>query len=192
MSTVLGFDISTAVVGVSLFSDNNFITSRAIVTPKKATIWEKVDHVGKELRNILNDFLILGHTPTHVYIEQDLQAFRPGFSSAKTLMTLAKMNGMVSYLIRQETGIDPEYFDVKVARKLVGLKLVKKSKLNRNPPTTKEQVVSFVESVQPDFPWEYKTLKSGPRKGQTVLANHANDMADAYVIGLAGTVALSA
>ena len=37
-----------------------------------------------------------------IFIEENLQAFRPGFSSAKTLMTLARFNGIVSY-IHQKT-----------------------------------------------------------------------------------------
>lgn len=187
MSISLGIDISTAVVGIAVFQDKQFVDAMAIVTPKKATIWEKVDYVSDKLDELL-EALDDSDTIEHIYVEQDLQAFRPGFSSAKVLMTLAKMNGMVSYLMRQKTGLDPEYIDAKLARKTVGLKLIRKSKIIKNPPPTKEQIMNFVSVAQPDFPWEYKTLKSGPRKGLTVLANHANDMADAWVVGKAGVM----
>ena len=42
------------------------------------------------------------HDIQKIFIEENLQAFRPGFSSAKTLLTLARFNGIVSYLSQLE------------------------------------------------------------------------------------------
>ena len=63
-----------------------------------------------------------------MFIEENLQAFRPGLSSAKTLLTLARFNGIVGYLAQQEFFCEPIYINVNVARKSVGLKIIRKSK----------------------------------------------------------------
>lgn len=119
---------------------------------------------------------------TKVVIEENLQAFRPGFSSAKTLLSLARFNGIVSYLAQEQFAVQPEFINVNVARKKVGLKIVSKRK---GGAPTKEQVFSWVDN-QVNFPWPTKELKSGPRKGQTILEPGCFDAADAYVIAVAG------
>lgn len=62
------------------------------------TTWHKADFIENKLRDlsVRRSYII-----EKVYIEQSLQAFRPGFSSAKTILTLAKFNGIVSYLVRR-------------------------------------------------------------------------------------------
>ena len=120
------------------------------------------------------------HKITSVVIEENLQAFRPGFSSAKTICTLARFNGMVSLEAWNITNIYPEYVNVNHARKTVGLKIRKK-----DPVSTKDQVLEWVKS-QPEwsgFEWPTKTLKSGKRKGLVIPHECCYDIADAFVIG---------
>ena len=69
---------------------------------------------------------ILNLFPTHVFIEENLQSFRSGFSSAQTLSTLARFNGMVSQVCYSEFGIIPEYINVNSARKNLGIKIISK------------------------------------------------------------------
>ena len=120
---------------------------------------------------------------TKVYIEENLQAFRPGFSSAKTLLTLARFNGIVGYLAQQEFDCTPEYINVNVARKAVGLKIISKKKGGK---PTKEQVLDWVSS-QVIYEWPEKVLRNGPRKGQSILEPGCFDSADAFVIATAGS-----
>tara|TARA_Y100001970_G_scaffold293566_1_gene441231 strand:+ start:4152 stop:4676 length:525 start_codon:yes stop_codon:yes gene_type:complete len=120
------------------------------------------------------------HDIATVAIEENLQAFRPGFSSAKTICTLARFNGMVSYIANDLTNVNPEYINVNHARKSVGLKIRKK-----DPVSTKDQVLEWVKA-QPEwstFEWPMKTLKSGKRKGLVIPHESCYDIADAFVIG---------
>jgi len=120
-----------------------------------------------------------------IYIEENLQAFRRGLSSARTLSTLARFNGIVSFLAQDVFQIPVEMLNVNHARKSIGLKTDRKIK---KEVSIKEQVVNWIK-IQPDFKnftWPTKTLKSGPRKGQTIMAPRCFDIADASVICLAG------
>jgi hypothetical protein len=120
---------------------------------------------------------------TSIFIEENLQMFRPGLSSAKVLITLARFNGMVTLMSYKVFGIEPEFLNVNAARKLVGLKIDRKDKSK----TTKEKVLEWVDDeLGQSFNWPTKTLKSGPRKGTEVYESGCYDIADAHVIALAG------
>ena len=118
---------------------------------------------------------------TRILIEENLQAFRPGFSSAKTIVTLARFNGIVTYLCSEVFDIEPEFMNVNSARKTVGLKIDRKS-----DQSTKDQVLDFAKSRILDFDWPTRTLKSGARKGLVIPADCCYDIADAYIIAAAG------
>lgn len=141
--------------------------------------YQKARRVREELSG-----LHIRHDIDKVYIEENLQAFRPGLSSAKTLLTLARFNGIVSYIAQEEFYCTPEFLNVNVARKSVGLKIISKRK---GGAPTKEQVLEWV-SQQVKFDWPKKTLKSGPRKGLEIFEPGCYDVADAYVIAQAGTI----
>jgi len=184
MQHIIGLDISTAVVGITILDKNKkLIFIGAIETSSKHNFWQKMDQIEQEITTIIKPFVGLIRA---IYVEQDLQKFRPGLSSASTLTTLSKANGIVSYIVRQITGIDPEPLNVNAARKLIGLKIVRKSRLNPNPPKTKLQVITWVRKKERMIPWQYKTMKSGPRKGQQVEKKCNEDIADSYVVALAG------
>tara|TARA_Y100000310_G_C20342700_1_gene650559 strand:- start:168 stop:635 length:468 start_codon:yes stop_codon:yes gene_type:complete len=143
---------------------------------------KKVDGMYDKASRISSELLLLfkEHKIHKILIEENLQAFRPGFSSAKTLMTLARFNGVISYICYDKFNIKPDYINVNVARKSVGLKLDRKSE-----KTTKEQVLEWVSSKVPEHSWSTRVIKSGPRKGVTVINEGCFDSADAYVIASA-------
>ena len=118
-----------------------------------------------------------------VYIEENLQAFRPGASSASTIAKLARFNGIVSYLAYEVFEVKPNFLNVTKARSAVGLK-IKRQKICGI--STKEQVFSWAKLKANQVAWPTKVLKSGPRKGQTVFLDECYDMADALVISYAG------
>ena len=179
MSLSLGLDVSTSNVGWCVMNAaSQLVAAGAIELNKKKSIFEKCKEVRQQLAN-----LHINHDITAVFIEENLQAFRPGFSSAKTIVTLARFNGMVTLMCHDEFSIQPEFLNVNNARKLAGLKIDRKSGLN-----TKEQVFNFAKEKNPGFDWPMRTLKSGARKGLVIPADSCYDIADAYVIALASVV----
>ena len=179
MSYSLGLDISTSCTGWCIVGpDGGFIDMGYIPLDSKKSSYQKAQVIRSELSK-----LHISHDIERVFIEENLSAFRPGFSSAKTLLTLARFNGIVSYLAQQEFYCTPEYINVNVARKTVGIKIISKKKGGK---PTKEQVLDWVSS-NVIFEWPMKVLKSGPRKGAAILEPGCFDMADAYVIAVAGS-----
>ena len=181
--TILGLDISTSCTGYCLLD-----TEPGSVTPlqglgfiplsKQKTHFSKANRVLEDLRSIHRT-----HKISMIAIEENLQSFRTGFSSAHTLSSLAKFNGVIAYLCEQTFEMQPYFFNVNAARKSVGLNIVSRRKGGED---IKEQVMKWVKSeVGPLYQWPTKTLKSGPRKGQVILEPGCFDMADAYVIARA-------
>ncbi len=180
---VLGLDVSTACTGWAIFSaDGKFIDMGTIVLSDKKGLYLKAEFV----RKVLNDLLIK-YPIEKVFIEENLQSFRRGFSSAQTLCTLARFNGIVSMVAYETYPTDPEHINVNAARKSLGIKLIRKK---QGGAPTKQQVFEWVDknlnASGVVYQWPIKVLKSGPRKGLEMLDPTSYDMADAYVIALAG------
>jgi hypothetical protein len=175
----LGLDISTSSTGVCLIDETGSVVFMNYVS-LKGSVYEKADQM-KDFFSEMSKHISSGDH-IKIYIEQNLQAFRSGLSSTKTLFALANFNGIVSYIVRNQFHIDPVYLNVNSARKIVGCKIDRKDKSR----STKEKVLSWVTLQNPDFEWPEKILKSGPRKGQTILEPGCFDIADAYVIAIAG------
>jgi hypothetical protein len=174
---ILALDISTSCTGWCVFDEDGFKGSGYIGLSKHKGMYEKAGEVKTELL-----CLTVQYPFTKVVVEENLQAFRPGLSSAKTLMTLAQFNGVVRWICHADLNAEVESINVNSARKIAGLKIDRKSKKK-----TKEQVWEWVKNQNNSdnlkIQWPYKTLKSGPNKGQVRLCNEAYDVADAYVIG---------
>ena len=106
-----------------------------------------------------------------VWIEESLQMFSSGMSSAKTLATLTKFNGIVSWIAWDKFGITPEYIAAVSARKEIGL-TVQKGKRG------KDVVMEYMLDKETWFQVEYgRTGKIKP---------HFYDMADSFVVAKAG------
>ena len=180
--TILALDISTSCTGYCILdpeldSKTSLIDLGFIPLAKQKSHYDKANLVLKDLHSIKSV-----HNIDAIAIEENLQSFRSGFSSAQTLSSLAKFNGIVAYLCQDTFGIEPQFFNVNSARKSVGLKILSKRKGGTN---TKEQVLTWVMEELSGFSWPTKILKSGPRKNQTILEPGCYDMADAYIIARA-------
>ena len=117
---ILGLDISTSCTGWSLFNlDGSLFDIGYIRLDTKKNAFSRVTDVSEVITGLMNR---VPHLES-VYVEENLQAFRPGLSSAKTLLTLARINGMVSYQTYVSTGVHPDYINVNTARKSLGIKL---------------------------------------------------------------------
>ena len=117
---VLGLDISTSITGYTLIDGDKIILNGAWDTRKYKDFFEKVIHVKAGLEEVYEQY---GEQIEAVYIEQSLQSFRSGFSSAKTLSTLSRFNGIVSWLVFDQYKIKPEYLAATSARKLCGIRV---------------------------------------------------------------------
>ena len=177
----LGLDISTSCTGwCVLDSSAAFIDAGFIDLKKNKGLYEKSSTILSFLKTIKEKYSI-----ESIFIEENLQAFRPGLSSAKTLMTLSRFNGMVSLTCYNIFSTVPIMINVNVARKTLGLKIVRK-KDGGSP--TKEQVVTWAKGKlsHTSFVWPVKVLKGGPNRGDTIQDPGCHDLADAYVIVSAG------
>ena len=169
---ILGLDVSTSITGVSVIYKNGEILFYEAWDMRNKryflTLWDKADFIENKLRElkVRKKFII-----EKIYIEQSLQAFRPGLSSAKTILTLAKFNGIVSYLARRVYEMEPEYVGASSARKLCGIKVERGKK-------AKEVVLQHILDTEPKFKISY-TSHGNPKPG-------SYDMSDAIIVARAG------
>jgi hypothetical protein len=162
---ILGLDVSTSITGATLLNDKGeIIYNEAWDTRKYKNFFRKAKEIDTKIS-------LLPVTPTRVYIEQSLQSFRSGFSSARTLSTLSKINGIVSWICYQRYAIEPEYLAATSARKQCGILVPRGVK-------AKEVVLKYVLDNVPEVTIEY--TKHGNPKPQCY------DMADSWVIAYAG------
>ena len=172
------FDISTSIIGISLFKEDNFYKLFYIDLTKTKDYFEKAFVVKTRISDIL---YTEGVSVDNVFIEDILQSFSRGMSSAKTIIQLARFNGIVSNIIYELTGCTPVYLNVNSARKLLGIKIDKKL-----ADSTKDQVFNWVKNdliiENNTFDWPTKVMKSGKNKGRVKFENCCYDMSDAYVI----------
>jgi len=178
---ILGLDISTSSTGWSIIDKDGILVDQGFIDlSKKKTLFEKAKVVKNKLVSLQCVLNI-----QKVFIEENLQAFRSGFSSAKTISTLAKFNGIVSYICFEEFYLDPQFLNVNSARKSLNIKIEREKICG---VSTKQQVLNWtIEQLSnTSYEWPVKILRSGPRKGMQIQHPACFDIADAYVIAQSG------
>ena len=169
-SIILGLDISTSCTGFSVLRyDGTVIDIGHLDLSKCDDLWSKVDIINSWILTLPNCYCI-----SHIFVEEALKSFRPGFSSASTLSLLSRFNGIVCCLVRQALRVDPELIGATTARTTCGIK-VKKGKANG---PGKEQVFRHVTSLMLIRDWP--TGRTGKVK------DFCYDEVDSYVIAEAG------
>ena len=173
---ILGLDVSTSIIGITVLSqDGEILRTDALDLRNKnhyPDVYAKYQKIFETIRELRHETWHQGNCKfSHIFIEQSLQMFRSGFSSAKTLSTLSSFNGVVTYLCYRELGIKPQHIPATSARKTCGIKVSKGKK-------AKQQVVEFLLDKEPKFIVEY--TKSGNLKPKYY------DIADSIVIAKAG------
>tara|TARA_Y100000593_G_C4251232_1_gene307289 strand:- start:535 stop:1047 length:513 start_codon:yes stop_codon:yes gene_type:complete len=163
---ILGLDISTSITGATVMDKKgNILMCEAWDTRKYKNFFEKAAFIRTRILDTK-----IAYPITRVVIEQSLQMFRPGFSSAKTLSTLARFNGVVSWMCYRVVGVEPEYVSATTARKAAGISVKRGQK-------AKEVVLEHVKRTIPNFEYE-KTRAGNPKAG-------TYDRADSIVLALA-------
>ena len=164
---ILGMDISTSMTGVTILnSTGEVILCDVWDFRKNKGFFQKVAEAKAHLEKIKANQKI-----EKIFIEQSLQSFRTGFSSAQTLSTLARFNGTLSWLCYELFDIEPEFINASTARKIYGVKVPRGQK-------AKEVVLKKVLDNEHGFGIMY-TRHGNPKPG-------TYDRADSLVIARAG------
>lgn len=173
---VLGLDVSTSATGICIIDPSvptgpggpHIRHLDAILFKGCKTLWDKADEVERKLR----EFKDVGIGT--FALEEPLLGFSKGLSSAGTITTLMRFNGIVSYIGRNVFGVEPTYLSAASARKSCGVKLVKRSVGGPQ----KEQV--FTHMSQNDLAYV-----DWPKKKSGQPVDWSRDATDAYVIARA-------
>lgn len=173
---ILGLDVSTTVTGVCILNPmipaddqgSNIVYLDKIDFKKCKTFWEKADVIANEFSNLLAKY----PSNYNVALEEPLMGFRTGMSSAATITTLMRFNGIVSYISREIFNVDPEYISSASARKLCGIKMQKTSIAGMSG---KEQVFKYMSEH------DLKHIR-WPKKKNGDAVDWSRDATDAYVV----------
>ena len=180
MAIILGLDVSTAVVGVCVIESSTKLDSMGshillldrIEFKCCKTFWDKADAVDAYLGSLQCNGMLGGYTDNmRIVLEEPLMGFRPGMSSAQTISTLMRFNGIVSYIARRTFKEEPEYVGSAHARKLCGIKLTKTAV---GGPQKEQVYAHMMANDLSHVIWPIK--KSGN------VVDWSRDACDAYVI----------
>lgn len=175
---IIGLDISTSCTGIAALDESGNVLAMVEHKPKGETLVEKAADFKRSLLEFVSNNSL---NPTNVYIEQNLQRFRRGFSSAQVINKLARYNGMCSLVVYESLSIQPVYINVNEGRKSLGIKIPRGS-------DTKEEIFTWCKTKYPNVVWPKKKMKSGPRKGLVIDDPCCYDIADAIVTACAGQI----
>jgi len=177
---VLGLDVSTSCTGICVIDSiiqpddkgSHIVLLDRIEFKKCKSFWDKADVVEGVLSDILHRQKI---SPAVFALEEPLLGFSKGMSSAATITTLMRFNGIVSYIGRRVFEVDPTYLSAASARKTCGVKLQKTSVAGM---PHKEQVFKHMtENDLKHVVW--------PAKKSGAPVDWSRDATDAYVIARA-------
>ena len=167
---ILGLDISTSITGFCIMDgDGEIIRADVWDTRNKnkfETFFDKIQFVKDGLQELKVQYPI-----QRVYIEKPFMFFGSGGSTAKTMASLQRFNGTVSWICYETFQQKPIYFTAQQARKLNEIKVQKGE-------DTKKQILKWVLDKYPDFEIQY-THKGNPKPKYF-------DIADAIVVAKAG------
>jgi hypothetical protein len=178
---ILGVDVSTSITGFAIVADNQLVYYDSIDMRKHKNVFDKTIAIKEKILDLFemyqcnnDDSMRLGESDypiEHIYIEQPFTFFNSGGSSAKTMATLQRFNGIVSWLLFETFEIRPEYVGATTARKHAGIKVPRGQK-------AKQVVLQHLLDTEPAFKIEY--TKHGNPKPESY------DRADAIVVAKAG------
>lgn len=170
----IGLDISTSNTGYCVLDDNGGLIELGVVkltSTKYDDHYDKLKAVEDTMITLKADLTAKGYTVGSIYVEEAHMRFSPGFSSAKTLFSLATFNGSVCWICYKLFGVKATKVNVNTVRKQLGIKTNKNSKVDK-----KEQIFNQAKTLNPNFPWITRTTKAG-----TTYPKYNYDMADAWI-----------
>ena len=179
---ILGVDVSTSITGLAIVADGSIVYYDSVDLRKYKNVFEKGRILKEKIVDLYeayqfsNEEFFLGNSKypiEHIYIEQPFTFFNSGGSSAKTMATLQKFNGIVSWVLYEIFEMQPNYVLAQSARKTVGIKVPRGEK-------AKAVVLKYLLDTEPAFNVEY-TKKGNPKP-------ESYDRADAIIVAKAGYI----
>jgi len=165
---VIGLDVSTSITGIAVMDNGKLIHSVSVNTKNKKHFPEPTDVAFK----IREELISLNLLPDKIIIEESLFGFAGGRTTAKTLIKLAQINGLVCFICEDLYRQKPEKISARKARKKVGIVIPAKT----DRKEVKKIVLKEMNSRLENFTFEH-TIHGNPRE-------EAFDRADAAVIAL--------
>lgn len=167
---ILGLDVSTSITGASVLSlKEEMLYCEAWRLQNKKSfpdIFSKAEEIKNLLVEIKKEYNIEA-----VYIESPLWISR-GKSSAKTILTLARFNGIVGWMVYEVFGFQPEFITATQARSACGVPKRDKS------VNIKQHILNFLLDNEPNFAY------NNTKYGNPVPGTY--DRADSLIIAKAG------
>ena len=165
---ILGLDISTSITGYALVDEKTgrLVEYGSFNLKKCKDVFDKALFMKGSLVELLER-----HQVSKIFIEQPFTFFNSGGSSGKTMATLQRFNGIVSWIVYELLYIIPDYVGATQARKLCDIKVPRGQK-------AKQVVLEHLLKNEEAFEIEY--TRYGNPKAESY------DRADAIVIAKAG------
>jgi len=167
---ILGLDISSSKIGIALLDEENIIISDVLKFKSNQSLEERAAQFERRMREIDTH-----HVVFDVYVEQPAIMFRGGKTTAFTMATLQRFNGMCCYILSQIFEMEALLLNPNSARSVLGIKVPRKV-------PSKEKKKAIIESISERFRDQFKynlTRQGNPQPG-------TDDRADALVVALAG------
>lgn len=168
---ILGLDISSTTTAYTILVDGKIVECEPIKLNKLKTFLTKADLFNMKMMEISEKYPKIDR----IFVEEPLKAFKGGFSSASTIASLTRINGVCSWIVYKIWNVVPEYISAATARKIYG---VKADKLNNE--NNKDAALRTVIDKEPDFAVSYNRNNN--------INEFCKDMADSLVIARAGEV----
>jgi RNase H-fold protein (predicted Holliday junction resolvase) len=166
----LGLDISSSKIGIALLKDDKIVISEVVKFKSNQSLEERAIKFETRMREIEQHYVVYD-----LFVEQPAMMFRGGKTTAYTMATLQRFNGMCCYALRKVFDITPMLVNPRSARSKLGIKTP------RGVPN-KEVKKCIIEHIEKRFNGQFRynmTHKGNPQPG-------TDDRADALVIALAG------
>tara|TARA_A100001515_G_scaffold131735_1_gene119692 strand:- start:2227 stop:2814 length:588 start_codon:yes stop_codon:yes gene_type:complete len=172
---LLGLDISTSITGFTILDHQGEIIRCDAWDMRNKNKFKKIFDKASFIKDDLL-FFKAQYPINSIYIEQPFMFFNSGGSSAKTMASLQRFNGIISWICYDIFGMDlftgaPNYITASQARKACGIKVKRGEK-------AKKVVMKWLLDNEDGFSVEY-TKKGNPKPKYY-------DIADSIVIAKAG------
>ena len=170
----LGLDISSSKIGIALLDKEKVVISDVLKFKSNLSLEERAVQFERRMREI-----DAHHVVYDVYVEQPAIMFRGGKTTAFTMATLQRFNGMCCYVLNQIFEMEASLVNPNSARSVLGIKVPRKF-------PGKEKKKAIIENISERFGEQFQynlTRQGNPQPG-------TDDRADALVVALAGPLLL--
>ena len=170
----LGLDISSSKIGIALLDEEQIIISDVLKFKSSQSLEDRAAQFERRMVEIEKH-----HVVFDVYVEQPAIMFRGGKTTAFTMATLQRFNGMCCYVLSQIFEMEAWLVNPISARSVLGIKVPRKI-------PSKEKKKFIIDNISERFGDSFKfnlTHHGNPQPG-------TDDRADALVVALAGPLLL--